>query len=305
MTVQDAAQTLDAPPAEHAAAIRWSATLGRFAETIGKWGSLFMLPLVFITMWDVLQRKLMKMVGDVMLAQGMIEARDWMYSNLLNWIPFRSTLLQELEWHFHTAMFVLVLGYGYIYNRHVRVDLVREKLHFRKQAWIELIGCTLFMVPYCLVVGWFAIIYAADAWAVNEQSASLVGLSHRWAIKSVLVFGLGIAAIAGIANWLQVAFALFGSTSQQNFQCYTVEREEERQQKKMLLEDIDDSFSDGSNEAKRGDSSKLMSRNIDSETFAHAGDSKGQKFFYYFGFGVMVVIIILVFHTFDFWSWLI
>ena len=36
---------------------------------------------------------------------------------------FESTMLQELEWHFHAALFALVLGYGMIYNTHVRVDL--------------------------------------------------------------------------------------------------------------------------------------------------------------------------------------
>ena len=76
----------------------------------------------------------------MLLANDMLEARDWMYGNLLELLPFRSTLLQELEWHFHVATFALVLGYGYVYNRQVRVDLVREKLNAYKQAWIELIG---------------------------------------------------------------------------------------------------------------------------------------------------------------------
>ena len=35
-------------------------------------------------------------------------------------------------------LFTLVLGYGYIWNTHVRVDLVRENLAFRKKAWLDL-----------------------------------------------------------------------------------------------------------------------------------------------------------------------
>jgi hypothetical protein len=45
---------------------------------------------------------------------------------------------------------------------------------------------------------------------VGEGSASTVGLSHRWLIKSVLVVGLVVAMIAGIAAWLQVATILLG-----------------------------------------------------------------------------------------------
>ena len=41
-------------------------------------------------------------------------------------------MLQELEWHFHAALFALVLGYGMVYNTHVRIDLIRENLAFRK-----------------------------------------------------------------------------------------------------------------------------------------------------------------------------
>ncbi len=285
------------------AVVRWSATIGKFVETIGKWASFFILPLVFITVWDVLQRKIMKFVGDYMLEQGWIEARDWMYSHIYNWLPFRSTLLQELEWHFHTALFALVLGYGYIYNRHVRVDLVREKLAFRKQAWIELIGCSVLLIPFCILVGWFAVDYVTDAYTSNEQSASLVGLSHRWAIKAVLVFGLFVALMAGVAVWLQTAFALF-SSKPVDFALYTIEREEEKIEKRMMMEAIDGSITDGSNEAKRGDSSKLMSRKITEDVYEHATDSASQKFFYYFGMAIMMIVLILMAHTFNFWSWL-
>lgn len=285
-------------------ALRVSSMLGKLVSTIGKWGSLFLIPLVAITVWDVFQRKALKAIGDFMLGQGWTDARDWMYGSLLDKLPFQSTLLQELEWTFHVCTFTLVLGYGYIYNRHVRVDLVREKLAFRKQAWIEFLGVSFFMIPYCLIVGWFAIHYAYDAFVVSEQSASLVGLSHRWAIKSVLVFGLAVAALAGFAVWLQVTFALFGP-KEDKFPLFVIEHEEEKIAKREMIDQIDAEFTDGSNEAKRGDSSKLMSRSIDEETMEHMSDTKGQVAFTVFGVILMVVILILVFHTFNFWSWLI
>ena len=284
--------------------VHLSAILGKFVETIGKWGALFMLPLVFITVWDVLQRKTLTFIGNWMLDNEMLGARDWMYGTLLELLPFRSTLLQELEWHFHVCLYTLVLGYGYIYNRHVRVDLVREKLTFKKQAWIELIGCTCFMIPYCLLVAWFAMDYAYEAFSSNEQSASLVGLSNRWAIKSILVFGLIVAALGGIAVWLQTAYALFNKTGI-NFALYTIEREDEKIEKRMMLENIDGSLTDGANEAKRGDSSKLMSRQIADEVYEQTQLSKGQKLFYYVGLAAMTIILILVCHTFNFWSWLV
>jgi hypothetical protein len=45
---------------------------------------------------------------------------------------------------------------------------------------------------------------------IGEISASQVGLTHRWIIKSVLALGLIVAALAGVAVWLQVAIVLWG-----------------------------------------------------------------------------------------------
>ena len=84
-------------------------------------------------------------------------------------------MLQELEWHFHTGLFALVLGYGYIWNTHVRVDLIREHLHFRKKAWLELLGLLLFLIPYTCIVVYFAFVYAYDAYVNNEISVSTGG----------------------------------------------------------------------------------------------------------------------------------
>jgi TRAP-type mannitol/chloroaromatic compound transport system permease small subunit len=175
--------------------LRISERLRTFVEFVGRWGAVFILPLVFVTMWDVFLRKI-----------GGMQA--WLVEHFGQ--PFESTIIQELEWHFHTALFTLVLGYGLVRNRHVRVDLVREKLPFRMQAWIEFLGLTLFMIPYCLIVGYFASVFAWDSFQVMEKSASTVGLSYRFVIKSVLVVGLFIAFLAGVAVWLQTVIVLFG-----------------------------------------------------------------------------------------------
>jgi hypothetical protein len=66
------------------------------------------------------------------------------------------------------------------------------------------------MLPYCALVIWFALDYAHSSYLVHEQSSSTIGLTHRWIIKSVLVFGLIVALVSGIAAWLQVATILWG-----------------------------------------------------------------------------------------------
>jgi TRAP-type mannitol/chloroaromatic compound transport system permease small subunit len=182
-------------PAERPVVLRASDALRSFVDFVGRWASWLFVPLIVVTVFDVIARKL-------------VWIQIWLVENFGR--IFESTLLQELEWHFHTALFALVLGYGYIWNTHVRVDLVRENLAFRKQAWLEIAGLTFFMIPYCLIVIWFATIYAYDSWAIHEISASQVGLTQRWIIKSILVAGLIVAALSGVAVWLQVAIVLWG-----------------------------------------------------------------------------------------------
>jgi len=198
-------------PDEMPFALRLSETLRRFVDSVGRFGAWFIMPLVLITVFDLLIRKTGRM-------------QIWLVENVSPY--FGSTLLQELEWHFHTVLFTLVLGYGYIWNTHVRVDLIRENLAFRKRAWLEFIGLTIFLIPYCCIVVYFAFVYAYDSFMMGEISASLVGLSHRWIIKTVLAVGLVVAVVAGISVWLQVAIALFGPQNRR-FPLMTLEWPEE------------------------------------------------------------------------------
>jgi TRAP-type mannitol/chloroaromatic compound transport system permease small subunit len=224
-------------PAERPPALRISDALRSFVDFVGRWGAWMIIPLVLITVFDVTARKL-------------VWVQIWLVDNVSR--IFGSTLLQELEWHFHTALFTLVLGYGYIWNTHVRVDLVRENLVFRKKAWLEFLGLTFFMIPYCLTVIWFASVYAYDSFMINEISASQVGLSHRWIIKSVLVFGMIVAALSGVAVWLQVAIVLWGPQNIR-FPLMTLDWPEEEEtlegKERIKLEDLEQATWDVETEA--------------------------------------------------------
>ena len=190
---------------------RISQNLRMFVDRVGKLSTFFIIPLVFITMWDVFCRKL-------------VWIQIWLVANFGR--IFESTLLQELEWHSHTALFLLVLGYGFTHNRHVRVDFIRENLEFRKKVWVDFFGTSLFMIPWICVLIYFSFIYVRESFIINEVSASLVGLSHRWIIKSFLIAGFVCALLSGIAVWLQTVILLFGR-SDYRFEPMTITRPSE------------------------------------------------------------------------------
>ena len=172
-----------------------SEKLREIVNRVGRAATWMLVPLVIITMWDVVARKL------VWIQIFMVK----------NFGPFfESTLMQEMEWHLHTVVFCLVLGYGYTHNRHVRVDFLRENFNFKKQAKIEFYGNILFMLPFTLICVYFSWIYMVDSYLINEVSASLVGLSNRWIIKTFLPIGYFFLFLGGLAVMIQLIAVIWG-----------------------------------------------------------------------------------------------
>jgi len=166
--------------------IRVSEGLDRVIVKIGKIAAWAGLALILVTIFDVVTRR---------------------------FLVLGSTKLQELEWHFHVILFALCLGYAYLKDAHVRIDLVRERLRERTQWWIEVAGCLLFLLPYCGLVVWYGIDFTERSFATSEISASATGLTHRWLIKAVIPIGFSILALAGIAVLLRKFVELFGPPS--------------------------------------------------------------------------------------------
>jgi TRAP-type mannitol/chloroaromatic compound transport system permease small subunit len=95
------------------------------------------------------------------------------------------------------------------------------------------------MIPWICVLLYFSFIYTRESFLINEISASLVGLSHRWIIKSFLVLGFIVALLSGIAVWLQTVICLFGRPDYR-FDLMTVQwPEEELDQRQQDLKEME------------------------------------------------------------------
>ena len=116
-------------------------------------------------------------------------------------VGFPYTQAQELEWHLHTAIFSLWLGYNYVVNAHPRVDSYTDKLGFRRKAWIELFGCLVFALPYTAVLLWYGWDFVRTAWVFNESSDAALGLPYRWIPKWIMYLGFWLLLV-GIASVL-------------------------------------------------------------------------------------------------------
>ena len=128
-------------------------------------------------------------------------------------LPF--TKLQELEWHFHAAIFSLWMGYCYTINAHPRVDSFTERMTHRGRAWVELAGCLLLALPYIALVAYNSLGFVESSYVMNEQSDSTIGLTHRWIIKGVYAAGLWLVVLGIVSVLLRVIVFLFSGKSQE------------------------------------------------------------------------------------------
>jgi TRAP-type mannitol/chloroaromatic compound transport system permease small subunit len=118
--------------------------------------------------------------------------------------------MQELEWHLYAAIFLLGVPYALRNEGHVRVDVIYERLSPRQQAWIDIIGTLLFLLPFSLLVGWYGVGFAEEAYKLGETSGDPGGLPYRWVIKAVIPFAFFSIAISGIGLILKSVNTLLG-----------------------------------------------------------------------------------------------
>lgn len=174
--------------------------LAKFLTRVGITSAVVLfIVLIFAIMYDVIQRQYLGFNSE------------WTNTDWYKF--FSSTRVQEMEWHLHAVLFLMVLGYCYIEDAHVRIELLRDTLKPRTRVWIEFFGCILFMVPYCYVVMEYGIENAMRSWTIGESSAATTGLPHRFIIKGMLPFGFALIALAGMSVALKCVVYLFGPPS--------------------------------------------------------------------------------------------
>src|SRR5262249_38485874 len=57
----------------------------------------------------------------------------------------------EIQWYLFAAIFLLCAGYTLLRNEHVRIDVATWWLSPRIQAWIDIVGSLVFLLPMALI----------------------------------------------------------------------------------------------------------------------------------------------------------
>ena len=111
--------------------------------------------------------------------------------------------MQELEWHLFAAMFLLGMAYTLKADAHVRVDVWYTRLSARRQAWVNLLGTLLFLLPFCYLVIDRSWNFAMSGYRMGESSPDPGGLPARWLIKFTVPLGFALLLLQGVAEALK------------------------------------------------------------------------------------------------------
>jgi TRAP-type mannitol/chloroaromatic compound transport system permease small subunit len=115
----------------------------------------------------------------------------------------------EIQWYLFGAMFLLAAGYTLKHNGHVRIDIVYNRLGPRGQAWIDLVGGLVFLLPMAGLLAWLGWPMFHEAWVTQEMSPDAGGLA-RWPVKLLLPVGFGLLALQGVAEIIKRIGVLSG-----------------------------------------------------------------------------------------------
>jgi TRAP-type mannitol/chloroaromatic compound transport system permease small subunit len=112
----------------------------------------------------------------------------------------------EVQWYLFAAVFLLCAGYALKHNQHVRVDILASRCSPRTQAWIEIGGTVLFLLPMAaliLVLSWPVFV---DSWRSGEVSANANGLV-LWPARLLVPAGFALLLLQGVSELIKrIAF---------------------------------------------------------------------------------------------------
>lgn len=117
---------------------------------------------------------------------------------------------QELEWHLFGFIFLIGAGYTLLHDGHVRVDIIYQRLGFKGQAWINLMGVIVFLIPGCLMIIITSATFVIDSFLILEGSPDPGGIPFRFIVKGFIPAGFSLLLLQGLSLGVHSLLQILG-----------------------------------------------------------------------------------------------
>jgi len=117
---------------------------------------------------------------------------------------------QELEWHLFGFIFLIGAGYTLLHDGHVRVDIIYQRLGFKGQAWINLMGVIVFLIPGCLMLIITSFKFVLTSFLILEGSPDPGGIPFRFIVKGFIPAGFSLLLLQGLSLGVHSLLQILG-----------------------------------------------------------------------------------------------
>lgn len=157
---------------------------------------------------DALNERVGHMTGWLVLAAVLVSAANATVRYSFN---LSSNAWLEIQWYLFSAVFLLGAGYTLKRNEHVRIDVIAGKLSRRAQAWVDVFGALLFLLPMAVIIMVLSWPMFMQSYTGHEISSDAGGLI-RWPVKLLIPAGFALLVLQGISEIIKRVAFLRGLT---------------------------------------------------------------------------------------------
>ena len=119
-----------------------------------------------------------------------------------------SIMMQESLLYFHSMIFLGGASYTLLQDAHVRVDVFYSRMSPQAKQWVNIIGCLVFLMPVCGIIGYYAWDFVMDSWDIREGSIESSGLQIVYILKSMIVFFVFTVLLQSISEIIKSILTL-------------------------------------------------------------------------------------------------
>jgi len=152
---------------------------------------------------DRLNERVGRSVYWLVLVAVVISAGNAIIRKVFN---YSSNAFLEAQWYLFSAVFLFCAGYTLLRNEHVRIDVITGRFSRRVQAWIDILGTLLFLLPMAAIFIYLSWPVFVRTWVHHEISGSAGGLVI-WPARLLVPIGFSLLALQAVSELIKrVAF---------------------------------------------------------------------------------------------------
>ncbi|MAJ27161.1 MAG: permease [Halieaceae bacterium] len=110
---------------------------------------------------------------------------------------------QESVLYLHGALFMLGAAPTLLTDKHVRVDVFYRNFTDRQKHWVNIIGHTVFTLPFCTLIVLGSWGYVSESWSIMESSPEPGGIPAVFLLKTLIPAMAVLLALQAVSLIIQ------------------------------------------------------------------------------------------------------